>query len=72
MAVTITASASGLEKSTPRALFEAPEVGSGDRFTRRQYAVLGNGERFLFNARYENAKPQAITVVTNWKAALKK
>jgi len=53
------------EFSAPKVLFEAPEVVDE---VRRQYAVLGNGQRFIFNAVYEGAEPRSITVVRNWKA----
>jgi hypothetical protein len=32
--------------------------------------VLGNGERFLFNAFVDDPKPQGLTVITNWRAAI--
>ena len=56
-----------LELSTPRVLFQAPQTVDE---TRRQYAVLDNGERFLFNAVHEGAEPRSMTVVKNWKALL--
>ena len=38
--------------------------------SRREYAVLQNGERFLFNAIHDGAEPRSITVVKNWKLLL--
>jgi serine/threonine protein kinase/Tol biopolymer transport system component len=70
MAVTIASSPSSVEVSIPRALFEAPEV--RPFIGRAQYAVLDNGQRFLFNARYENAEPRSINVIFNWLAGIKR
>jgi hypothetical protein len=56
-----------LEPVNRRTLFEAPELG-GD-LGRTQYAVLENGQSFLFNARYDKAEPRSITVVFNWPRA---
>jgi hypothetical protein len=70
MAVTMASSPSGVEVSIPRALFEAPEV--QPFIGRAQYAVLDNGQRFLFNARYENAEPRSINVIFNWLAGIRR
>ena len=58
---------STLQISPPEFLFEAPEVVDE---VRRQYAVLDNGDRFIFNAVYEDAEPRSITIVRNWKVLL--
>lgn len=70
MAVTIASSPSGVEVSIPRALFDAPEV--WPFIGRAQYAVLDNGQRFLFNVRYENAEPRSINVIFNWLAGIRR
>jgi eukaryotic-like serine/threonine-protein kinase len=69
MAVSIASSASGLEASSPRALFEAPEV--RPFIARAQYAVLDNGQRFLFNVPYEKAEPRSISILFNWPASIR-
>ena len=51
-----------------RRLFQAPRIDL--LLSRSQFAVLGNGERFLFNAFVDDPKPQGLTVVTNWRAAI--
>ena len=70
MAVTIASSSSGVEASGPRALFEPPEV--RPFIGRAQYAVLDDGQRFVFNARYENAEPRSIEVVLDWVAGIRR
>ena len=65
VAASIMSSPSGLEISTRRALFEAPEVPPAT--SRKQYAVLDNGERFIFNAITEDV-PRSIAVIRNWKS----
>ena len=67
MAATVDIVGSQTEVSTPLALFEAPPLLEN---ATPQYAVLDNGERFIFNAVYEGAEPRSITVVRNWKALL--
>ena len=68
MAVSITASGSELRIANPQALFQAPRlVLSGPR----RYAVLDNGERFLFNAVSERSA-RSITVLRNWQSLLEK
>jgi len=66
MAVSITRGSSGLRGSSPRPLFETPMVSTQSTSSRPQYAVLANGERFLFNALVSDPNPQGITVMLNW------
>ena len=66
MAVPITATGSGLTIGSPQALFQAPRLLF---FSRRAYAVLDNGERFLFNAVSERSA-RSITILRNWKSLL--
>jgi eukaryotic-like serine/threonine-protein kinase len=67
MAVTIRASAAGVEAETPRELFTYPAPGFNS-----PYDVAADGQRFLLAERSEaqgGAPP--LTVVVNWQAALK-
>jgi Tol biopolymer transport system component len=68
MAVGVAQGLSGVRASTPRPLFGAPQLNTAT--ARVQYAVSGNGERFLFNALVEESNPRGITVLMNWPAAL--
>ncbi len=71
MAVPITAS-SPLQPGTPQRLFEAP-VSSNitSSYTRNQYIVTGDGQRFLINEPVGRTSFSAVTVVVDWIAALK-
>src|SRR5262249_46606009 len=51
VAVQLHVDSSGLEASDPQELFTAPKMRAYD--TRHQYAVLDNGQKFIFNARYD-------------------
>ena len=55
--------------SRPEFVFETPELGTNPR--RGQFAVFGNGEKFLMNVAVPETKPRAITLVVNWPALLK-
>jgi serine/threonine protein kinase/Tol biopolymer transport system component len=66
MAVPITATGSDLTIGRPQALFQAPRLLF---YHRRAYAVLDNGERFLFNAVSERSA-RSITILRNWKSLL--
>jgi len=67
MAVTIRASAAGVEADTPRELFAARVVG-GDG----PYDVTADGQRFLLAEQSEAQGGVApLTVVLNWQAGLK-
>ena len=67
MAASIQISSSSLEILDRQVLFGAPQV--IDETNRRQYAVLDNGERFIFNTPLEN-NPRSITVIKNWKSLI--
>ncbi len=64
MAVEVKASASGVEFSVPRPLFEAHSTVG--------YAVTADGQRFLLNTPVEESASAPITVVMNWTAELKR
>jgi hypothetical protein len=54
----------------PKVLFSTRPPLTGNPY-RSNYAVTANGQRFLVNARIEDA-PSAINVILNWTALLKK
>jgi Tol biopolymer transport system component len=66
MAVTIRASAAGVEADTPRELFAALLAGLTS-----PYDVAADGQRFLLSERPEAQGGAPLTVVLNWQAALK-
>jgi eukaryotic-like serine/threonine-protein kinase len=76
MAVPITVGSSTLDSSlqpgTPQRLFEAP-VSSNitSSYTRNQYIVTGDGQRFLVNEPVGKTSFSAVTVIVDWVAALK-
>ena len=57
------------DAGTPQALFPtaAPRFNTG-----RVYAVTKDGQRFLVNARPQQASGTPLTVVVNWMAAIQK
>ena len=59
----------GLTISSPQMLFQAPEHFPE---ARRQYAVLDNGERFIFNEVIPEQPPRSIAIVKNWQSLIKK
>jgi serine/threonine protein kinase/WD40 repeat protein len=61
---------SSFERSTPQALFDAHMV-RGERDVLYEYDVAADGQRFLVNTA-NAAYGQALTVVVNWNAGLKK
>jgi len=65
-AVTIRASAAGVEADTPRELFTAPVAGLIS-----VYDVAADGQRFLLVERPEAQGSAPLTVVVNWQAGLK-
>ena len=67
IAAGLRSSSSGLEVTTRQELFDAPQVLSAT--SRKQYAVLDNGERFIFNAINEDV-PRSITVIRSWKSLI--
>jgi hypothetical protein len=65
MAVALSAGRASLEPGVPSALFDTGIVASLlDR--RNQYAVTGDGQRFLVNLSTEDEGSAPITVVMNW------
>jgi eukaryotic-like serine/threonine-protein kinase len=71
MAVPIT-TGSSVQPGTPQRLFEAP-VSSNitSAYTRNQYIVTGDGQRFLVNEPVGGKSFSAVTVVVDWFSALK-
>jgi Tol biopolymer transport system component len=65
MAATVSASASGFESGTPRALFDAPTTG-----IRASYGVSPDGQRFLINVAEQRFNVTPITLVVNWPGLL--
>ena len=43
---------------------------TGEAYTKQQYDVTADGQRFLVNAVVQDAAPASFTVVLNWAAAL--
>ena len=71
MAVPIKAGSS-LQPGTPQRLFEAPVSSNiSSSYTRNQYVVTGDGQRFLINQPVGKTSFSAVTVVVDWTAALK-
>jgi Tol biopolymer transport system component len=66
MVAKVTAGGSGLTISTPQKLFQTPE--SLPYTSRRQYAVLDNGERFIFNEVMPEHPPRSIAIIKNWQS----
>jgi serine/threonine protein kinase len=72
MAVPIKTSAT-VEAGTPVPLFDtAMSSNPNPGYTRNQYAVTVDGQRFLVNQQADGAFPAPIMVVVNWPATLKK
>ena len=72
MAVALTAD-STIQASVATRLFEtrmANRTSLG--YTRNQYVVTGDGERFLINQPVGETSSSPITVVVNWTTALKR
>ncbi len=67
--VGVDASASTFRRSTPRELFQMHSP--VDIWTRNQYAVTSDGQRFLVNTLVETSASSPITMVINWSAGLK-
>jgi serine/threonine protein kinase len=68
MAATVSRDGSGLTISPPQKLFRLPLFAHDT--TRRQYAVLDNGKRFLFPEADGNLTPRPIHVVRDWQSLL--
>jgi hypothetical protein len=63
---------SSFQPGLPQRLFEAPVSSNvNPSYTRNQYVVTGDGQRFLVNQPV-GASLSTITVVTDWTGALKK
>jgi hypothetical protein len=60
---------STIEAGTPKALFQARLAVSG---VTDQYAVTGDGKRFLLAEPIESQTVPPITVITNWTSLLKR
>ena len=60
---------STFEAGAPRALFQT-QIKWNDIGT--QYDVSPDGSRFLINTLVDEGKSEAITIVQNWTAGLKK
>jgi hypothetical protein len=71
MAVSVTAD-SGFDAGMPTALFELRMIPFPPTQPRQQYAVSGNGDRFLVNTFVEPSVPPPVTIILNWTAALQK
>jgi len=67
--VGVDASASTFQRSSPRELFQMHSP--VDIWTRNQYAVTSDGQRFLVNTSVDTSSSSPITVVINWSAGLK-
>jgi Tol biopolymer transport system component len=64
---------STFETGPPSRLFETRmSAAFNPTFTRNQYVVSADGQRFLINQASPSAPPSPITVVVNWEAALKR
>lgn len=64
---------STLNFGVPVQLFQARQMNAGLAVGyRQQYDVTSDGQRFLLNLPVDDPTPQAIAVVANWTAALKK
>src|SRR5258708_28369707 len=59
------------EAGTPKALFQT-RVPEGVTPYRTNYVPSRDGQRFLVNTQNAETGPPSITVVLNWRAALKK
>jgi Tol biopolymer transport system component len=73
MSVTVRDTGSTLELSTPIRLFETRmSTIPNTSFTRNQYDVTADGQRFLVNQPPTEAAPAPISVIVNWPAALRR
>jgi hypothetical protein len=62
-----------LEAGLPTRLFETRMSNVfNPSYTRNQYVVSADGNRFLINQPASGASPPPITVVVNWPALLKR
>jgi hypothetical protein len=70
MAAAVRAVGASFETSAANRLFMSPSV--SDPVVRDEYAVSADGKRFLVSRTLGNAAADPITVVVNWRAALKR
>ena len=61
----------GFEHAAPKHLFDLYQV-TANAAIGFDYAVDGNGQRFLVRTTPKGLKPNPVTVITNWLAAAKK
>ena len=71
MAAGIRTTATSVETDTPRELFTTLVTTATGFFT-SPYDVTADGQRFLLEELSTTGRPEALTVVTNWQAGLKK
>jgi len=69
MSVSLKVGPGSVEPSPPRALFPLPAIDDG---LSEPYEVAPDGQRFLVRATPQPPPPQALTVLANWPALLKK
>jgi hypothetical protein len=69
-AARVSSSQGGIRVTGTRTLFEIPPIDL--TVTRPQFAVIGNGDRFLFNAFVDDPNSQGVTVITDWLALTRK
>jgi eukaryotic-like serine/threonine-protein kinase len=72
MAVPVMATAGGFAFGIAQALFEVPPLTGPVAAGSFRYAASADGNRFLILMDSSNAAPAPITVVTNWRSALKR
>ena len=64
--------AQSMDIGRPVPLFQAHLVTGGGGLPMPQYAVSGDGQRFLMNVVTDESTVPSITIVQNWTAGLKK
>jgi len=69
MSVSLKLGTDSVEPSTPRELFPVPAIEDG---LSSPYDVVPDGQRFLVRATPQQQAPQALSVIVNWPALLKK
>jgi hypothetical protein len=60
------------QPAEPHFLFEAPVIGAGAFNRNPNYAVTADGQKFLAVLAATDSRSDAITVLLNWQAGLKK
>jgi len=71
MAVQLNAEDGALRPSRPQALFQTGSGGPLGVGLRFNYAVSGDGQRFLIHTATGQSRPAPIVVVLNWHQELK-